>query len=79
MFGCRVWLCVEGRVRTERDVVGGWQGVMGWRAAWRPQGPQARSTEKSFSSVCEAGAGLLQNLLNIKRQPPAVFLPFSIQ
>lgn len=53
---------------------GGWVGgVVGWRAVWRPQGPQARSTEKSFSSVCKAGAGLQRNLLNIKRQPPAVF------
>lgn len=31
-----------------RDVVGGWEGgVAGWRAAWRPQGLQARSAEKS--------------------------------
>lgn len=27
-----------------------------------------------FPSVCKAGAGLQRKLLNIKRQPPAVFL-----
>lgn len=32
-----------------RDVVGGWEGgVLGWREVWRPQGPQARSAEKSL-------------------------------
>lgn len=30
----------------------------------------------NFSLVCKAGAGTQRNLLNIKRQPPAVFSLF---
>lgn len=71
-----VWVHTRFCGRVERCAE--WEGDCGMNGGVEATGSTGQVSWEflPFSSVCRAGAGIQRNLLNIKRQPPAVFLSF---